>query len=166
VREERIMPKQTRICPNGHVIPIEQALCPFCQQGSANPAGSNTRIDFEPSSAPEEAMPTLFEGRQIQEKRPLSGWLAVFEGALHGEAFPLYQGKNIIGSSSQCPIQVPEEGVQDQHLSIRFSKEKCYLTDFDSETGTFLNEKRTYRNELKDGDTIKIGKTVFRIKML
>ena len=160
------MPTQTKMCPNGHVIPAEQTFCPFCQPRSLNPGASKTRVDYESSVPPMEAMPTLFEGRQIQEKRPLSGWLAIFEGNLQGEAFPLYQGRNIIGSSSQCHIQVPDEEVQEQHLSIRFAKEKSLLTDLDTESGTFLNGKRTYRSELKDGDKIKIGKAVFRIKML
>jgi hypothetical protein len=160
------MPNQTKICPNGHVISIEQAFCPFCRQESPDPGGSKTRIDFDLPPVPGKAMPTLLEGDQIQEKRPLSGWLAVFEGNLRGEAFPLYQGRNIIGSSSQCHIQFPDQGVQDQHLSIRFSKEKCLLTDLDSENGTLLNEKRTYRSELKDGDRIRIGEALFRIKML
>lgn len=160
------MPTQTKTCPNGHVIPAEQTFCPFCQPSSLNPGASKTRVDDEPSVPPMEAMPTLFEGRQIQEKRPLSGWLAIFEGNFEGEAFPLHQGRNIIGSSSQCHIQVTDEEVQEQHLSIRFAKEKCLLTDLDTESGTFLNGKRTYRSELKDGDKIKIGKVVFRIKML
>ena len=160
------MPNQTKICPNGHVIPIEQAFCPFCQQGSQDPGASKTRVDYEPPAPSMEAMPTLFEGRQIPEKRSLAGWLAVFEGSLQGEAFPLYQGRNIVGSSSLSAIQVPDEGVQDQHLSIRFSKENCLVTDLDSEGGTLLNGKRAYRSELKDGDKIKIGKAVFRIKML
>jgi pSer/pThr/pTyr-binding forkhead associated (FHA) protein len=40
------------------------------------------------------------------------------------------------------------------------------LTDLDSESGTFLNGKRVYRNELKDGDKIKIGKALLQIKIL
>ena len=160
------MPNQTRICPKGHVIPIEQAICPFCQQGSLDLGESETRVDFEPPTPPGEAMPTLFEGEQRPDKRPLTGWLAVFEGRLQGEAFRLYQGRNRVGSSSLCAIQIPDEGVQDQHLSIHFSKEGCILTDLDSEGGTFLNGKRAFRSEVKDGDKIKIGKAVFRIKML
>ena len=54
------MPNQTRICPKGHVIPIEQAICPFCQQGSLDLGESETRVDFEPPTPPGEAMPTLF----------------------------------------------------------------------------------------------------------
>ncbi len=162
------MPDQTKRCPNGHVIPIEQAFCPFCQQGSPDRGASKTRADYESPAlpVPVESMPTLFEGGQAPEKRQLAGWLAVFEGGIQGESFRLYQGRNVIGSSSLCAIQVPDEGVQDQHLSIRFSREKCLLTDLDSESGTFLNGKRSYRSELKDGDKFKIGKAVLRIKML
>lgn len=113
-----------------------------------------------------EAEPTLIEESQVLKERPFFGWLAVIQGILQGEAFHLYEGRNRIGSSPQCDIHIPDEGVQDQHLSIRFSSSQWMLTDLDSETGTFLNGKRIYRNELKDGDKIKIGKAVLQIKLL
>jgi pSer/pThr/pTyr-binding forkhead associated (FHA) protein len=40
------------------------------------------------------------------------------------------------------------------------------ITDLDTDSRTFLNGKRIHRNELKDGDKIKIGKALLRIKML
>jgi pSer/pThr/pTyr-binding forkhead associated (FHA) protein len=113
-----------------------------------------------------EAEPTLIEESQVLKERSFLGWLAVIEGILQGEVFHLYEGRNRIGSSPQCDIHIPDEGVQDQHLSIRFSSSQWMLTDLDSETGTFLNGKRIYRNELKDGDKIKIGKAVLQIKLL
>jgi pSer/pThr/pTyr-binding forkhead associated (FHA) protein len=108
----------------------------------------------------------MIEESRILKERPLFGWLAVIEGNLQGEAFHLYEGRNIVGSSPPCDIHIPEEGVQDQHLSIRISPNRWMLTDFDTESGTFLNGKRIYRNELKDGDKIRIGKAVLQIKIL
>jgi pSer/pThr/pTyr-binding forkhead associated (FHA) protein len=108
----------------------------------------------------------LFEGQALPERKSLAGWLAVFEGCLKGEAFSLYQGKNILGSSPHCSLRIPEEGVEEEHLSIRFAEGKGFVTDLDSETGILLNGKRTYRNELQDGDKIKVGKALLRIKML
>ena len=113
-----------------------------------------------------ETEPTLIEESRILKERPFFGWLAVVEGMLRGEAFHLYEGRNTIGSSSQCDISLPDEGIEDRHLSIRISPGQWMLTDLDSERGTFLNGKRVYRNELKDGDKIKIGKALLQIKIL
>jgi pSer/pThr/pTyr-binding forkhead associated (FHA) protein len=113
-----------------------------------------------------EVEPTLIEETQILKERSLSGWLAVIEGLLRGEAFHLYGGRTRIGSFPSCDIKIPDEGVQDQHASIRICSHEWMLTDLDSETGTFLNGKRIYRNELKDGDKIKIGKALLQIKIL
>jgi len=125
-----------------------------------------TRVDFDIEATRVELPPTLFEGKEAQEGKPFGGWLAMIEGNLKGEAFYLYEGRNLIGSSSQCDITILDEGVQNQHVSIRLSSGKWTLTDLDTDSGTFLNEKRVHRNELKDGDKIKIGKALLRIKML
>jgi pSer/pThr/pTyr-binding forkhead associated (FHA) protein len=92
--------------------------------------------------------------------------LAITEGTLSGEAFHLYEGRNIIGSSSLCDIQIPGEGIQTQHFSLRFSSGKWTLTDFDTDDGTYLNGERVSRAELKDGDNIRVGKAHLRIKTL
>lgn len=125
-----------------------------------------TQIEFESMMNRIQTEPTMIEESRILKERPLSGWLAVIEGNLQGEAFHLYEGRNIVGASPPCDIHIPDEGVQAQHLSIRISPNRWMLTDFDTESGTFLNEKQIYRNELKDGDKIRIGKAVLQIKIL
>jgi hypothetical protein len=127
---------------------------------------SETQIEFESMMNRIQTEPTMIEESRILKERPLFGWLAVIEGDLQGEAFHLHEGRNIVGSSPPCDIHIPSEGVQDQHLSIRISPNQWMLTDFDTESGTFLNGKQIYRNELKDGDKIRIGKTVLQIKIL
>ncbi len=151
------MPQQ-KMCSMGHVIPAEALSCPFCPSRSEEGSGQ-TRIDFSTDATRVESSLPSPEGR------PLRGWLAVTEGKLRGEAFHLYEGRNTVGSSPMCTLQLMDEGVQDQHLSIRFSSGKCTLTDFDAEGGTFLNGKRIHRSELNDGDSIKVGGVTLRIKM-
>jgi hypothetical protein len=127
---------------------------------------SETQIESESMMNRIQTKPTMIEERRILKERPLSGWLAVIEGILKGEAFHLYEGRNIVGSSPPCDIHIPDEGVQGQHLSIRISPNRWVLTDFDTESGTFLNGKQIYQNELKDGDKIRIGKAILQIKIL
>jgi hypothetical protein len=167
-KKEKAMVSKTKMCPSGHVIPAETVICPICYPDSARGAegidasSALTKVDFDSEATRvEELAKTLFE-----EKRPFCGWLAMTDGTLAGEAFHLYEGRNIIGSSSPCDIQIPDEGIQNQHLSIRFSSGHWTLTDLDSDGGTFLNGKRIYRADLKDGDKLKIGKAGFCLKIL
>jgi hypothetical protein len=140
------------ICPNGHIIPASSLICPVCQRNLKDLELPETRVELEPSAP--------------SEGRPFFGWLVVLEGSLQGEDFHLYDGRNIIGSSPSCEIQLQDEGIDDRHASIRFSSDQWTLTDLDSESGTFLNGKRIYRHELKDGDKIIIGKSLLRVKTL
>lgn len=140
------------ICPNGHIIPATSLICPICQRNLKDLELPETRVEFEPLAP--------------SEGRRLCGWLVVLEGGLQGEDFHLHEGRMILGSSPQCEILLQDEGIEDRHASIRFSSNQWTLTDLDSEKGTFLNGKRIYRHELKDGDKIMIGKSLLRVKML
>jgi len=138
------------ICPNGHIIPASSLICPICHRNLKDLDLPETKVALEPLAP--------------SEGRPFCGWLVVLEGSLQGEDFHLHEGRNIIGSSPPCEIQLQDEGIEDRHTSIRFSSNQWTLTDLDSESGTFLNGKRIYRHELKDGDKIIIGKSLLRIK--
>ena len=140
------------ICPNGHIIPASSLICPICQRNLKDLELPETRVQLEPLSP--------------SEGRSFCGWLVVLEGSLRGEDFHLHEGRNIIGSSPPCEILLQDEGIEDRHASIRFSSNEWILTDLDSESGTFLNGKRIYRHELKDGDKIIIGKFLLRVKTL
>jgi len=138
------------ICPNGHIIPATSVICPICHRNLKDLELPETKVALEPLAP--------------SEGRPFCGWLVVLEGSLQGEDFHLHEGRNIVGSSPPCEIQLQDEGIEDRHASIRFSSNQWTLTDLDSESGTFLNGKRIYRHELKDGDKIIIGKSLLRIK--
>ncbi len=160
------------MCPSGHVIPAEFISCPICQPVSTKGIGefeslsARTRVDVDlEATRVEELSTTLLDEKRVKEG-PFCGWLAITEGTLSGETFYLYEGRNIVGSSSLCDIQLLDEGIQPQHLSLRFSSGKWTLTDLDTDEGTYLNGKRIYRIELKDGDHIRIGKANLRIKIL
>jgi len=127
---------------------------------------NKTRADVDLEATRVECPSTPFEGKQNEEERPLMGWLAITEGDHEGEAFHFYEGRNVIGSSPQCHMMISDEGIQSQHFGVRIDSKRWMLTDFDTDGGTFLNGKRVYRNELQDGDRIKIGKALLRIKKL
>ncbi len=96
----------------------------------------------------------------------LAGWIVVIEGENKGRAFKLKEGKNIIGSSPGCDVFLPEEGVEPYHASVRCSGGKAILTDLDTDSGTYIGDKRVFREELKDETLIRIGKVLLAIKLL
>ena len=151
VSEEEKLANQA-ICPNGHVIPATSLICPICKRNLKELELPETRVALEPVAP--------------SEGRPFCGWLVVLEGSLQGEDFHLHEGRNIIGSCPPCEILLQDEGIEDRHASIRFSSNQWILTDLDSESGTWLNGKRIYRHELRDGDKIIIGKSLLRVKTL
>jgi len=151
VSEEEKLANQA-ICPNGHVIPASSLVCPICRRNLKDLELPETRVELEPTAP--------------SEGRPFCGWLVVLEGSLQGEDFRLHEGINMIGSSPPCEILLQYEGIEGRHASIRFSSNQWILTDLDSESGTFLNGKRIYRHEVKEGDKIMIGKSLLRVKIL
>ncbi len=51
-------------------------------------------------------------------------------------------------------------------MSIRKKDDKFFLTDLDTDTGTKVNGQAVERTELEDGDTIGIGETIIKFKLL
>lgn len=125
-----------------------------------------TKVEMDYEATQMDYPQNLFREEKFYKKEAFVGWLAIIDGNQRGEAFHLFEGRNVIGSSSNCDIQLIDEGIQDQHMSIRYVSKKWMLTDFDTDRGTFLNGRRIYRAELKDGDRIKIGEALVQLKIL
>lgn len=96
----------------------------------------------------------------------LAGWIVVIEGQNRGKDFRLKEGKNLIGSSPSCDIFIPEEDIEPYHASIRCSGGKAVLTDLDTDVGTYVGDRRVWREELKDETLIRLGKVLLAIKLL
>jgi pSer/pThr/pTyr-binding forkhead associated (FHA) protein len=64
----------------------------------------------------------------------------------------------VLGSSSDCDIQLDEPGVSSRHAEIRLLDGKSLqLKDLGSETGTLLNGEPVTEILLGSGDEIRIG---------
>jgi pSer/pThr/pTyr-binding forkhead associated (FHA) protein len=56
--------------------------------------------------------------------------------------------------------------VSGQHASVRYEDGKFFLTDLDSSNGTYLNDRKIVREELKDNDVIRFGEIIVKFKRL
>ena len=100
--------------------------------------------------------------------RQLVPSLYVSQGNSQGSDFDLTQ---LISSSNEQVIGIGREkgndiAVEDheasrRHAEIRKRNDTFFLTDLDSSNGTFLNNDRISEAELKSGDRIQIGRTLF-----
>ena len=102
------------------------------------------------------------------QNRPIIGVLYSISAGIEGELFPLYVGRNIIGSDLSCDICLRETSVSAQHgimLARKQTNEKgdeyinVILSDNNSSYGTSVNGERLNYERIActDGDVITIG---------
>ncbi len=97
-------------------------------------------------------------------KRKLVGWLATFSNDEYGEDYRLYVGKNKIGSGKGCDILINDSSVSGEHATILFRENEFLLKDNFSTNGTRVNGETMDEGKLKEGDEIRVGNTVFKMK--
>jgi pSer/pThr/pTyr-binding forkhead associated (FHA) protein len=86
------------------------------------------------AAAAVEALPAYVQGKKTE--RRIIGVLLTYTWRPEGQIFPICEGRNRIGRSDECEIQLPE----DSHLSG-------------------LNTHITYRKNFKIGDLVSMGGT-------
>lgn len=102
------------------------------------------------------------------QNRPLIGVLYSISAGIEGELFPVYVGRNTIGSDLSCDICLRETSVSAQHGIILARKQtneegneyiNVILSDNNSSYGTCVNGERLSfeRITCSDGDVITFG---------
>ncbi len=72
--------------------------------------------------------------------------------------------ENVIGRQPGVDILVRDPRVSRQHCKIVLTNAGPKIVDLDSRNGTFVNDVQVTETYLNDGDLIRIGDTVFRIR--
>lgn len=127
----------------------------------------------EMAAETDEAMPetdNLHERSIRLQHRPIVGVLFSISGGLDGELFPVYIGRNIIGSDTSCDICLREKSVSARHGSVLVRKQtdddgtehlQVTLSEIDSGTGLSANGKKVGFETLScaDNDVISVGRS-------
>ena len=111
------------------------------------------------------------------QNRPLIGVLYSISAGIEGELFPVYVGRNTIGSDLSCDICLRETSVSAQHGIILARKQtneegneyiNVILSDNNSSYGTSVNGERLNFERITcfDGDVITIGQNYVLILSL
>lgn len=88
--------------------------------------------------------------------------LVVFYGPNLGRRHFLDKELLNIGRSDSVSIRVDQDSVSRQHAKLETRDGKTILTDLGSTNGTFVNDAFCEQEQLRDGDLIRVGQTIFK----
>ena len=88
--------------------------------------------------------------------------LVVLYGDDLGKKYNLDAPSVLIGRSNKSDIQIDQESVSRNHAKIMNTGKSVILRDLGSTNGTYVNDELIDEYVLRDGDLIKIGRTIFK----
>jgi hypothetical protein len=100
--------------------------------------------------------------------RRIVGWIISYDLDPMGVDYRIYEGTNTIGRDIKNTIIITKDStISSEHVTILYRKGKFKIKDRMTANGTYLNGEELEVEEaydLNDGDTVKVGNTVFRFK--
>jgi diguanylate cyclase (GGDEF)-like protein len=88
--------------------------------------------------------------------------IVVIYGPELGKRSTLARGAFGIGRSSKSELPIDQESISRHHARITWTPEGHVIEDLGSTNGTFVNDIRVTRGVLKDGDQLKIGRSILK----
>lgn len=88
--------------------------------------------------------------------------LVVINGVDLGKKYNLAKNSTVIGRSSKVDIQIDEDSISRNHAIIEHMNDGLVVRDLNSTNGTYVNDHPIRHYTLRDGDQIKIGRTIFK----
>jgi diguanylate cyclase (GGDEF)-like protein len=79
-----------------------------------------------------------------------------------GRRYLLTDAPIVIGRGSDCPIQIDDHSVSRRHARVQFGAEGHEAIDLESTNGTFVNDLAVRRQQLRDGDYLRVGNCIYR----
>ena len=136
---------------------------------SAGSSSNDTMFgeDVFDSPGSSESYDNMQGGGAPRSSRKLVGWLVSYTIDNAGVSFQLYEGKNVIGRDLSCNITVAGDNfISAKHAILLFRGNEYAISDKESSHGTYINNEALGFDTriLKDGDMIKMGKTIFKFR--
>ena len=67
-----------------------------------------------------------------------------------------------IGRSIKCDLSIDQESVSRKHARITWDGARYKIADLGSTNGSYVNDELAQERVLRDGDQLKIGRTIFK----
>lgn len=93
---------------------------------------------------------------------PREGCLVIIYGDDLGRRVPLGADPCVLGRSSKCDVQLDQESVSRNHARIQRTRNNYVVRDLGSTNGTYVNDELVDEVVLRDGDQLKVGRTIFK----
>ncbi|MFO0967163.1 MAG: serine/threonine-protein kinase [Gemmataceae bacterium] len=94
--------------------------------------------------------------------------LQVIDGPHQGQDFSFARHDTfLVGRSRHAHFQLPlkDKYVSRIHFMVEINPPQCRLVDMGSHNGTFVNSQRVLSVDLKDGDQVRAGHSLFRVTL-
>ncbi len=101
---------------------------------------------------------------KVQPVRAL--WLIPLVGGGLSRACIIREPETIVGRQMGAGLRLWDSKVSRQHCKIVLEERGAVVIDLDSSNGTFVNEEPIERADLKDGDLLRVGNTVLRVRYM
>lgn len=106
-----------------------------------------------------------FAETALAKDTPLSAALVLVKPDGSTVDVPMKRPRIVIGREKKCDIRIPTPAVSREHCEVRVENGQIMVRDMGSSNGTYVNAKRVQESELKAGDVVGIGPTVFVVRV-
>lgn len=118
-------------------------------------------MEDERTTNPSKTVVTVI-ARETKKEDSRDACLVVIYGDDLGRRIPLRAEPCIIGRSSKSDVQIDQESVSRNHARIASAPQGYVVRDLGSTNGTYVNDDLVEEAVLRDGDQLKIGRTIFK----
>ncbi len=117
--------------------------------------------DRERTTNPDRTVITAV-GSPKQKIDAKSACLVIIYGDDLGKRIELGEQPTIIGRSSKCEVCLDQESVSRHHCRVTYVDGLFEVEDLESTNGTYVNDAPVKKLVLRDGDQLKVGRTILK----
>ncbi len=110
---------------------------------------------------PEVTLVTTNDPAKIGLEKTDECYLVLIYGEPLGRKSVIKAGTFLIGRAPDCDIQLADDCLSRVHCRIVSNSDGVVIADLDSTNGTYVNNAAVSVHPLKDGDRVKVGRTIF-----
>jgi diguanylate cyclase (GGDEF)-like protein len=92
-----------------------------------------------------------------------TGLIVIIHGSDAGVQYELHDHALTIGRENTADLHLSDPAAADAHARLTYEHGQWVLHDLGSEPGTFVNNERVSEYVLRDGDRIRIGRSILKL---